>query len=205
MRTEQDELVEARTFLPIAERFNQMPDIDLWVIRHALDGLETQNGNGDGGRVHINVSGSSMSDPRILDTVPGWIAEADVDPKRLVFEITETAAIQSIENARRLCLALSDLGCEVALDDFGSGFAAFSYLKELPFDCLKIDGGFIRQLSRSHIDRIAVHAMVEMAQRLEKTTIAEAVENEQTLELVRGLGIDHAQGFHVGRPASPQA
>jgi EAL domain-containing protein (putative c-di-GMP-specific phosphodiesterase class I) len=122
-----------------------------------------------------------------------------------VFEITETAAIQSVENAQRLCRQITGLGCAVALDDFGSGFAAFSYLKELPFDCLKIDGGFIRQLTRSHVDRIAVQAMVAMAQGLNKSTIAEAVEDEQTLEVVRELGIDHAQGFHMGRPATPVA
>ena len=205
MRTEHDELIEASSFLPIAERFNQMTDIDLWVIRHALDRLATQNGNGDGGRVHINLSGSSMSDPRILATVPGWIDAAGVDPRRLVFEITESAAIQSVEHARRLCQEVSDLGCEVALDDFGSGFSAFSYLKELPFDCLKIDGGFIRQLTRNRIDRIAVRAIVDMAQGMEKTTIAEAVEDEPTLEAVRELGIDLAQGFHLGRPATPVA
>jgi diguanylate cyclase (GGDEF)-like protein/PAS domain S-box-containing protein len=200
MRTEHDELVEASSFLPIAERFNLMPDIDLWVIRHALDRLEAQNGNGDAARVHINLSGASMSDPRILSALPESIAASEVDAKRLVFEITETAAIQSIEHAQHLCGQLCGLGCEIALDDFGSGFAAFAYLKQLPFECLKIDGGFIRQLTRSHIDRIAVRAIVDMAQGLQKSTIAESVEDEQTLELVRELGIDHAQGLHTGGP-----
>ncbi len=202
MRTEHDELVEAGSFLPTAERFNQMCEIDLWVVRHVLDGLEAANGNGHDARMHINLSGASMSDPGVLSTLPDWIASAKVDPKRLVFEITETAAIQSIEHAQHLCARLCELGCEVALDDFGSGFASFSYLKRLRFDSLKIDGGFIRQLAHSHVDRIAVRAIVDMARGLKKSTIAETVEDEQTLALVRELGIDHAQGFHLGRPAT---
>ena len=202
MRTEDDELVEAGSFLPVAEHFNQMTQIDLWAIRYVLEGLRTQALTAPAAGLHLNLSGASVSDPGFLATVAEWIATAELDARSLVFEIGETAAIESIEHARQLCAQLRELGCEVALDDFGSGFGALSHLKQLPFDCLKVDGGLITQLTHSDVDRIAVRAIVDMAHGLGKTTVAKGVEDERTLELVRELGVDCAQGFHIGRPAA---
>jgi EAL domain-containing protein (putative c-di-GMP-specific phosphodiesterase class I) len=202
MRTEHDELVEAGSFLAVAERFKQMPDIDSWVIRQALDGQQVRSGDGHAARLHVNVSGPSLSDPGFVSTLPRLLTAADVDEKLLVFEIAETAAIQFIDHAQRLSGQLRELGCEVVLDDFGSSFAAFSCLKALPFDGLKIDGALISQLAHSDIDCVAVRAIVDIAQGLGKRTIAKCVEDERTLELVRELGIDHAQGFHIGRPVA---
>jgi EAL domain-containing protein (putative c-di-GMP-specific phosphodiesterase class I) len=145
-----------------------------------------------------------MGDSKVTATIPKWVAAAKVDPKKLVFEITETAAIQTIEHAQRLSRELSALGCEIALDDFGSGFGSFYYLKHLPFDCLKVDGSFTRKLTTNNTDRVAVRAMIDIARGLGKSTVAECVEDEQTLELVRAFGFDHAQGFHIGKPAAPK-
>jgi EAL domain-containing protein (putative c-di-GMP-specific phosphodiesterase class I) len=118
-----------------------------------------------------------------------------------VFEVTETAAIVNVEGARRFALRLAELGCQFALDDFGAGFGSFYYLKHLPFDCLKIDGDFIRHLPASPSDQLTVKAIVEIARGLGKQTIAEYVEDEPTLRLLRDYGVDCAQGFHIGRPA----
>lgn len=203
MNTEAGELVEASSFVQIAERFGQMQDIDRWVLRHALNALAAETGHGDGTRVHVNLSGASLSDADALTTIPKWVMAADVDPRRLVFEITETGAIRTTEHAQQLLRRLTELGCGIALDDFGSGFGSFQYLKQLPFDCLKIDGSFITKMVNSETERVTVRAIVEMARGLGKSTVAECVEDEKTLELVREFGFDHAQGYHIGRPAVP--
>jgi len=148
----------------------------------------------------VNLSGMTISDPQLVTALPARIARESGDPSRLAFEITETAAIENIDRATRLAQRLSTLGCEIVLDEFGSGFRSFYYLKHLPFAVIKIDGEFIKQLTTSRIDQVTVRSIVELAHGLEKATIAECVEDEPTLQLVRQLGIDFAQGFHLGRP-----
>ena len=124
-----------------------------------------------------------------------------MEPSSLIFEITETAAIASIDQARRFAEALRELGCRFALDDFGAGFGSFYYLKHIPVDFLKIDGDFVRS-PRSRADDLVIESIVHMAQGLGKQTIAEFVEDEGTLEALRAQGVDFAQGFHVGRPGT---
>ncbi|HET9122022.1 MAG TPA: EAL domain-containing protein, partial [Acidiferrobacteraceae bacterium] len=123
-----------------------------------------------------------------------------VAPERLTFELTETVAVADIEQARAFLGALGALGCRSALDDFGSGFASFAYLKDLPVQTVKIDGRFVRNVLESPTDQAILRAMNEIAHALGKTTVAEFVEDEPTLRLLRALGIDEAQGYHIGRP-----
>jgi EAL domain-containing protein (putative c-di-GMP-specific phosphodiesterase class I) len=128
------------------------------------------------------------------------VLAAGIAPGRLVFEVTETAAIADVAAARRTVERLRATGCRFALDDFGAGFASFGFLKQLPFDVLKIDGEFVRDLPGSLVDRLAVEAMVGIARGLGVTTVAEYVSGDETVALLRELGVDHAQGYHVGAP-----
>jgi EAL domain-containing protein (putative c-di-GMP-specific phosphodiesterase class I) len=146
------------------------------------------------------VSGHSIGDTALLSEVEQALASADIDPAGLVFEVTETAAIANMDAALAFADRLARLGCRFALDDFGSGFASFYYLKHLPLDYVKIDGDFVRAMASSRVDEEIVTAMVGVARALGHGTIAEFVEDEPTLELLRRLGVDYAQGYHVGMP-----
>ncbi|MDH3901180.1 MAG: EAL domain-containing protein, partial [Gammaproteobacteria bacterium] len=121
-------------------------------------------------------------------------------PSWVTFEITETAAIANLAAAENFIGALKDIGCQFALDDFGSGFSSFAYLKHLPVDKLKIDGGFVKGMAHSSVDQAMVESMNQIAHALDKQTIAECVENEETLQLLNGMGVDRAQGNYIGRP-----
>lgn len=197
MRNDHSELIPPNSFLPAAERFRQIGAIDHWVIGRAIELLHQT----EAPRIlHVNLSGMTISDPQLVTALPARIARESGDPSRLAFEITETAAIENIDTATQLAQRLSSLGCEIVLDDFGSGFGPFYYLKHLPFAAIKIDGEFIKQLMTSRVDQVTVRSSVELAHGLDKATIAECVEDEPTLQLLRQLGIDYAQGFHLGRP-----
>jgi EAL domain-containing protein (putative c-di-GMP-specific phosphodiesterase class I) len=194
------ELVAPGDFLDVAERFGQIQAIDRWVVARAVRLLADRRAAGDDATLEINLSGASITDEEVMDHIAAEIRNAPIDPTRVVFEITETAAINNIERARRFARRLADLGCQFALDDFGAGFGSFYYLKHLPFDCVKIDGDFIRNLPTSATDQLTVKAIVDIARGLGKETIAEAAGDEATLELLRRFGVDFAQGFHVARP-----
>ncbi len=187
-------------FLPIAERYGQIQAIDRWVVRHAIALLAERQAAGSSLGLEVNLSGESISDASVVDFIVSEIGNADIDPTALVFEVTETAAIGNLERARRLAQQLAELGCAFALDDFGAGFGSFSYLKHLPLDIIKIDGEFVRQLPRSRHDQVTVRAIVDIAVGLGKETVAEFVENEPTLKLLRKLGVDRAQGYYIGHP-----
>jgi diguanylate cyclase (GGDEF)-like protein/PAS domain S-box-containing protein len=202
MRTNTQELVPPASFLPVAERFGQIRAIDRWVIDRTLQLLLEPT---DQRILHVNLSGATISDPELIDALPAKIAREATDPTRLAFEITETVAIENIEHAHKLSQRLAALGCQIVLDDFGSGFGSFYYLKHIPFDSLKIDGEFVKQITTDKADRVTVQAIIEMTRGLQKTTIAECVENQPTLELISQLGADYAQGYHLGRPAPPPA
>lgn len=128
------------------------------------------------------------------------LAETGADPSLLTFEITETAAINSVLRATRLMRGIQRLGCRFALDDFGSGYASYAYLRQLPVDDVKVDGAFIRNLSRSREDRIFVKAITDIAHGMGKRVIAEFVEDGEILRVLAELGVDFAQGYHFGRP-----
>ena len=149
----------------------------------------------------MNLSGLSISDPEKVAEIERLVVESGVPPGNIVFEITETAAVENLKSARRFAQRLRDLGCHFALDDFGVGFGSLTYLKHLPVDYLKIDIEFVRDITRDDADRQVVRAIVGMAQSFGMKTIAEGVEDEKTLELLGRLQVDYAQGYWIGRPA----
>jgi diguanylate cyclase (GGDEF)-like protein/PAS domain S-box-containing protein len=191
------ELIPPGAFLPLAERFGLSPDIDRWVTERAIELLAVDPG---GTALEVNLSGPSLNDTTLLRIVEESVARMRVDPRRLIFEITETAAVANIPLARRFAERLMALGCRFALDDFGAGFGSFYYLKHLPFDYLKIDGEFVAGCLGNRTDQLVIEAVVRIAQGLGKETIAEFVETAELEAFLREQGVDHAQGFHVGRP-----
>ncbi len=200
MVADDGEHIAPMAFLPTAERFGLVQAIDAWVIRNAIDLIARQAGHGQRLQLEVNISGASVTDPELLGTVEREIAEAQIDPASLIFEITETAAIVNIEQARVFAERLAQLGCGFALDDFGAGFGSFFYLKHLPFDTLKIDGEFVRGLATSERDQIMVKAIARVALDLGTQTVAEFVSDDATRELLRTYGVHYAQGYGIGRP-----
>ena len=200
MRGDDDELVPPGTFLYIAERFGLITMIDRWVLTEAIELLAARRRAGRPIHVAGNLSAKSVTDPDLPDFVAGHLRAAGIDGHGLCVEVTETAAIINVDRAKLFAERLGELGCEFALDDFGAGFASFYYLKHLAFDYVKIDGEFIRKLPESHVNQLVVKSVVDIARGMGKRTIAEFVEDEETLHLLRSYGVDYAQGFYVARP-----
>ena len=195
MRGPAGELIPPGDFLPAAEKYGAIRDIDRWVIAQAAD-LAAR-----GIDVEINISADSIGDPELIAHIERELARTGAEPARLVFEITETALIEETAVAVKLAERLRRIGCRFALDDFGSGYGGFHYLKHLPMDFLKIDREFIRDALTSVADQHVLRAVVGLARGFGLKTIAEGVEDQETLDLLRAFGVDYAQGFHVGRPA----
>ncbi len=196
MKGELGDLLFPESFLYSAERFGLSPAIDRWVIGCAL-ALISQH---PGLRLAANVSAGSLSPSTVTDFLAAEVDRLDVDPSALTLEVTETAAIADMDEARRFGEALRELGCRLALDDFGAGFGSFFYLKYLSPDYLKIDGEFIRSLPTSSVDHALVAGMVETARRLGIETIAEFVGDDETIAVLRDCGVDYGQGNHLGSP-----
>jgi len=187
-----------------AERYGLMRDIDRWVIRQALSHMNAL-ATRDGGWSHdvgfsINLSGQSAADATLIDFIREQYEIYDIDPARVWFEITETAAISHFATAVELAQDIRKLGSAIALDDFGSGLSSFGYLKNLPVDVLKIDGQFVRELASNPIDREMVRAISQIARAMNIRTVAEFVEDAQTMQALTDIGIDFAQGYHIARP-----
>jgi diguanylate cyclase (GGDEF)-like protein/PAS domain S-box-containing protein len=189
------EIVMPAAFIDTAERFGLIQEIDQWVARKAIHLLAEHDV-----RLEVNVSGKSMGDLAIPELVERELAATGTDPSRLVFEITETAAIANMEQARAFAERLTRLGCRFALDDFGAGFSSFYYLKYLPLDYLKIDGDFIQSLTSSVTDQLVVKSMVDIARGMGLKTIAEFVEEAETVAMLREKGVDFSQGYFHGAP-----
>ncbi len=187
--------------LDVAERFGQIHAIDRWVVGRAIELLAVRQAAGDRRRLEVNLSGESISDASVIDGIVAQVQNATIDASALIFEVTETSTIGNLTQARDLAQRLTDLGCGFALDDFGAGFGSFAYLKHLPLEIIKIDGQFVRGMRESHADQVTVRAIVDVARSLGKQTVAEFVEDGETLELLRELGVDHAQGYFIGKPA----
>jgi len=200
MRAPDGTLVLPGEFLPAAERSGLITQIDRWVITEAFELLEISQRGGRTLQFEVNLSGPSIGDPLLLALIETHLARLH-QPGSLIIEVTETAAIVDVPRARAFAEHLERLGCAFALDDFGAGYGSFYYLKHLPFDYLKIDGEFIRGLVTSRPDQVIVTSLVQIAHQLGKQTIAEFVQDQATLDLLRTLGVDFAQGYHVGRPA----
>lgn len=196
-----DELIAPGSFLHVAERFGTIHAIDRWVVKEAIRQIAVLQERQPGFCLEVNLSGKAFNDTELLPLIKREIEEAGISPACLVFEITETAACTDTLLGREFVNTLREMGCRFALDDFGSGFSSFSYLKHLPVDYLKIDGSFIRNLARDPVDQELVRGMVQVARGLGRKTIAECVEDGETLALLQRLGVDYAQGYHIGRPA----
>jgi len=193
-------IIPPGAFLDIAEQFGLSGDIDRWVLQKATDLLSNAAIREKGISFAINLSPRTMTDKEFLDVITRMPALDVIGPVRLVMEITETAAIYNIHVAKDFLRTLRGRGYEFALDDFGMGFSSFYQLKNLDVDYLKIDGSFIRNLSHDPVDKHLVLAMVHLARSLGKQTIAEFVEDGEILGMLREIGVDCAQGFHIGRP-----
>lgn len=195
-------LVTPARFLPAAERHGLIREIDRMVVAKVARLLGEELTALEESRIALNLSAVSIADPGMLAYVERQLDRHGADPGRLIVEITETSAISDMRVARAFCRGLQELGGAVALDDFGSGFGSLQYLKQLPFDYLKIDGQFIRGLPFSVEDQLLVQALVGVARGLGKQTVAEYVADDCTLALLRDYGVDYAQGFGLGRPVS---
>ena len=186
------------SFLPAAERYGLIGEIDRVVLEQVAAQLAATPP--DRGGIALNLSALSVSDRDMLSCVRRSLERHGADPSRLVIEVTETASISDMRRAREFCEGAHALGSAIALDDFGAGFGSFHYLKHLPFRFLKIDGAFIRGLADSPHDQLVVQALVGLVRAMGQQTIAEFVGDRRTLELLRELGVDYAQGFELGRP-----
>jgi diguanylate cyclase (GGDEF)-like protein len=196
-------LISPAQFIPSAESYDLMRDLDGWVIENALAAvaqLKTELQYPGNQMFTINLSGQSVCDPALADFIIGMLHRFEVDPQIICFEVTETAAIANFSIAIEFINRLRELGCRFALDDFGSGLSSFSYLKRLPLDFLKIDGLFVRDMLDDPVDLAMVRTIHDVAKVLKLQTIAEWVEDEATLDSLKSIGIDYAQGFHISRP-----
>ena len=200
MTGESGELLPAASFIEAAERSGMVQELDRWVVARALEMLAERERAGEPVSLHVNLSGASLTDISVLEFIERRLDEGDADPGRCTFEITKTAQVEDYATAAGFADRLTEFGCEVAIDDYGAGFSPFHYLKTIPFDVIKIDGSFIRDMPRNDADQLTVKAIVEIARGLGKTTIAEFVQDDETTRLLREYGVDMAQGYHLGRP-----
>jgi PAS domain S-box-containing protein len=194
MRGEDGSIIAPGDFLPVAERYGLISEIDRWVIRQAV-ALAAK-----GEPTEFNLSAASIGDPDVLRELASAIQETGADPSLLVVEVTETAVMNELEAGRRFAEQLAALGCQLALDDFGTGFATLSYLKQIPAQRLKIDVEFVRDLTQSETDERLIRGIIGIAREFDQTTIAEGIEDQATLVRLRELGVHLGQGYLLGRP-----
>jgi len=201
MRDENGGIIAPGLFIEAAERYSITPNIDRWVIKNAFRWLVSEADERE--RLvlcSINLSGQSFSDEKFLPFVIEQFQMSGLDATKICFEITETAAIASYAQANRFINALKELGCKFALDDFGTGLSSFGYLKHFPVDFLKIDGSFVKEILHDPIDREMVRSINEIGHLTGKKTIAEFAENEEIITMLKGMGVDYAQGYGVSEP-----
>lgn len=203
MRDEDGRVLPPGAFLPAAERFEMAHFIDRWVIEHVLMQLDRHPDHlAMLDACHINISGRSFDHQDFLDFVIDLFERYAVPARKICFEITETAAVRSFSDVRVFMERLGRLGCTFALDDFGSGLSSFGYLRQLPVELIKIDGSFVRNIVTDETDRVMVNAINDIGQSLDKMVVAEFVENDNALKLLREMGVHFAQGYAVHYPHS---
>ncbi|WP_280552990.1 EAL domain-containing protein [Halomonas sp. 25-S5] len=202
MREADGSLVSPAYFIPVAERSGQIVQVDRWVLRHSLQLLSQLQERGIS--LAVNLSGQSLHDEGLKQYLADELAANGADPHHLILEVTETAAVTDFSTARGVLQAVRDLGCRTALDDFGVGFSSFHYLGQLPVDYIKIDGSFIRSLPISPESRVIVQAIADIAAGFGKQAIAEFVDQEALLPMLKSYGITYGQGFFLGRPVPVQ-
>jgi len=202
MTGENGELLPAAAFIEAAERSGMVQELDRWVVARALELIASREREGQPVSLHVNLSGASLADISVIEFIERRLDEGGADPSRCTFEITETARVHDYGAVGGFADRLCEFGCQVAIDDYGAGFGPFHYLKQIPFDLIKIDGSFVRDMARSDADQLTVQAIVQIARGLGKTTIAEYVQDDATTQMLREYGVDMAQGFHLGRPVA---
>jgi len=195
-------LIEPNNFIPVAEKMGLIHDIDLWVVNRAIDILHELPEKHKNTSFNINLSSHAFQDTALLPLLKEKLANTGIDAGRITFEITETAAIANFSQTREMIMNIRELGCRFALDDFGSGFSSFNYIKEFPVDYLKIDGAFISNLLHDQVDQTLIKSMIEIAKKLNKKTVAEFVESKKVLDLLIQYGADFAQGYFIGKPSA---
>jgi len=204
MIDENENIIPPGAFMPAAERYGLMPDIDRWVISEVFRFMGKDDPadpiKGTDRIFAINLSGDSINDGTLLAYILKEKEKYKVSLTNVCFEITETVAISNLSKATVFINELKNYGCQFALDDFGSGLSSFAYLKNLPVDYLKIDGSFVKDVSRDEIDRAMVESIQQIGEVMKLRTIAEHVEDESTLKVLEEIGVDYVQGFHLGRP-----
>ena len=197
LRDENGQLVPPGAFLPAAEHFGLMPRLTHWIVDEAVATLRRRPEIS----LYINLSAHCLNSEPLLESIESHLARGDVKPERLGFELTESALIQDLAAAERWIQRLKSVGCRFALDDFGSGFSSFAHLRNLPFDKIKLDGTIIRGIAEDSTQRHFAQAIQMLAEATNKEVVAEYVENELTVSILRELGVAFGQGFHLGRPA----
>jgi PAS domain S-box-containing protein len=194
LRSADGSLIAPGQFLPTAEKHGLITQIDRWVLGRALEIAAS------GRRVAVNLAAATLADSDAPCYIADQIQRSDADPRNLLFEITETAVLSDLHAGQNLVNRLVELGCHVALDDFGTGYGGFTYLKHLPVSVLKIDSEFVRDVAENPASDHVIRAIVGLARSFDLETVAEGVEDERTLETLRRLGVDLAQGYLIGRP-----
>lgn len=184
-------------FIPAMESVGEMHILDRWIIRLAIRALQEHPVLTN---IAINLSAQAFKDESLVPVIIENLTQSGVDAKRITFELTESASLFNLQITKDVIQELHQLGCSFSVDDFGSGFSSFAYLKELPADYIKLDGSFIRNMEHDPIDQALVKSMIEVIQAIGKKAIAEYVENEALLKILINMGIDYAQGYHIGRP-----
>lgn len=204
MVDEDGNIIPPGAFMPAAERYGLMPEIDRWVIYEVFKFMGRNDPadpiDGTDRVFAINLSGDSINDPSLLEYILEEKSRFNISLTNVCFEITETVAISNLSKATVFINELKNYGCQFALDDFGSGLSSFAYLKNLPVNYLKIDGSFVKDVSRDKIDRTMVESIQQIGEVMELHTIAEHVEDQSTLTVLEEIGVNYVQGFHLGRP-----
>ena len=200
IKNEDGSFLMPEDFIGFAEDLGLIGKIDRMVLKKAIKQHIKFKQQGKTIKLAVNLSGRSFNDITIFDDIKTLLEAPGVEPGQIIFEITETAAVSDFSAAQDLITKIKDLGCSLALDNFGVGFSSFFYLKHLPVDYVKIDGSFITQLDRSFEDKVFVRSLIEVSQALGKKTVAEFVENEDILMFLKGFGVDYVQGYHIGKP-----
>jgi len=200
MRDEEESIIRPDMFIPAAERYNLMTTVDRWVISQVFQHMNSLSCDAMNNIVAINLSGTSLADEELLEYILNMAEKYQTNLSRVCFEVTETAAISNLARATQFIKVLKKRGCQFSLDDFGSGLSSFTYLKNLPVDYIKIDGSFVVDMVNDPIDRAMVEAIVRVGHVMQVKVIAEWVENEETLSLLKEMGVDYVQGYHLGVP-----
>jgi diguanylate cyclase (GGDEF)-like protein/PAS domain S-box-containing protein len=200
MLDERDEIIMPAGFLPAAERFSLITLIDFWVIENSVKYIHKKNQLKEKIKLSINLSANSIEDMTIVEKIKRLLNAYDINPHDIMFEVTESAAMGNLQKASSILGEIQALGCKTALDDFGIGYSSFAYLKDLPIDVVKIDGSFVKDSANNSLHYAMVRSINDIAHEMEKQTVAEFVEDETVMSVLRELGVDYGQGYYLGKP-----